>query len=252
MKMTATQGVIFATLVLATIGGALQVLATELQTVDLSWMGSYQTPFLAFFQNAWIIVVVTFLYNVFMYFRRNQLAALKQTAELYDWRKLVTTLAWFVGILGPMAALVSDVQVKGIISLIVVLATAFTQEISKIFGADASTPTSATSTPTTPTAPSTTNASQQTLPEGQIGTYQGWGVYIKNGYLMVYPPSNMVATFGQMMALGSVQGYPPTTDFMSMAKTFIDQQIAQYNYQQAHPPNPAQEPQPPQPVTPAA
>jgi hypothetical protein len=239
MKMTLTQGVIFATLILATIGGALQVLATELQTVDLSWMGSYQTPFLAFFQNAWIIIVVTFLYNVFMYFRQNQLAALKQTAELYDWRKLVTTLAWFTGILGPMAALVSDVQVKGIISLIVVLATAFTQEISKIFSTDTNTQPSPTTTP------------QQTLPEGQIGTYQGWGVYIKNGYLMVYPPSSMVATLGQMMGLGSVQGYPPTTDFMSMAKIFIDQQIAQYNYQQAHPPNPAQEPQPPQPVTPA-
>jgi hypothetical protein len=140
---------------------------------------------------------------------------------------------------------------KGIISLIVILLTAFTQEISKIFGTDTSTTTSATSTPTTPTAPTKTNASQQTFPEGQIGTYQGWGVYINNGRLTLYPPLDMVATFGQVMSLGSVQGYPPTTDFMTMAKTSIDQQIAQYNYQQAHPPNPAQEPQPPQPVTPA-
>lgn len=237
MKMTAIQGVIFAALVLATLGGALQVLATELQTVDLSWMGSYRTPFLAFFQNAWIIVLVTFLYNVFMYLRQNQLAALKQTEELYDWRKLVTTLAWFVGVLGPMGALVSDPQVKGIISLMVVVVTAFTQEISKIFGADT---TSTTSTPTTSTT-STPNApvastppastSQQTASQATmitattnetVGTYKGWTVKIVNGYLLAYPPTGI-----GMIGMGSVAGWNASTDFLSMIKSAIDQQIAQ-------------------------
>jgi len=234
MKMTATQGVIFATLILATIGGALQVLATELRTVDLSWMGSYQAPFLAFFQNAWIIIVVTFLYNVFMYLRQNQLAALKQTADLYDWRKLVTTLAWFLGILGPMAALVSDVQVKGIISLTVILLTAFTQEISKIFGIDttAPAPSSTSSTPATPTAPTTTNPPQQTTTSQvtaisgssniDVGEYQGWEVRIVNGFLNVYPPAAMNAVFGACASVGSVAGWPSNTDWITLAKPLVD------------------------------
>lgn len=235
MKMTAIQGVIFAALILATLGGALQVIATELQTVDLSWMGAYRTPFLAFFQNAWIIILVTFLYNVFMYLRQNQLAALKQTEELYDWRKLVTTLAWFVGILGPMGALVSDPQVKGVISLVVVFATAFTQEISKIFGADTSSPTSASSTPATAQAPASTNTPQQTTTSQvtaisgstniDVGVYGGWTVKIVNGFVNVYPPAAMAAVVGPYASVGSVVGWPSNTDWLTLAKPLIDAMI---------------------------
>jgi hypothetical protein len=221
MKMTALQGVIFATLILAVIGGALQLASTQLQNVDLTWMGSYRMPFLAFFQNAWIIIVATFLYNVFMYFRQNQLAALKQTAELYDWRKLVTTLTWFVGILGPMAAFITDTNTKGIITLVVIIATAITQEMAKIFGVD----TSATQ-PTT--AVSTTTALVTSATSTPVGTYQGWAVKIVNGFLQLYPPAAFSA-LGQMIGLGSVIGYPLTSDFLGMTKAYIDQKIAEVN-----------------------
>lgn len=220
MKMTALQGVIFATVILAVIGGALQVASTELQTVDLTWMGVYRTPFLEFFANSWIIIVATFLYNVFMYFRQNQLAALQQTAELYDWRKLVTTLTWFVAILGPMAALVTDTNTKGIITLVVIITTAITQELSNIFGAA-----STAQTPVNGTQAVAAVTSATTTP---VGTYQGWPVKIVNGFLQIYPPAAFSA-FGQMIGMGSVIGYPLTTDFLGMTKAYIDSLIAQAN-----------------------
>lgn len=134
-KLNAWQGFLAVLLILGVIGGALQLAATELQqNLNLTtWMGSYQGPFIAFLSNSWLIIIVTFIYNIFMYVRQNQLAALKQTTEMFQLEKFVATLAWFIGILGPMAALVSDKQLQGIISFIIVILTAVMQEAKNIY-----------------------------------------------------------------------------------------------------------------------
>jgi len=70
----------------------------------------------------------------------------------------------------------------------------------------------------TPTPPAST--------ETFVGDYQGWDVYIRQGRLIVYPPANLTANLGPKMDVGSTEGYAQGTDFLLMARTFIDQQIA--------------------------
>jgi hypothetical protein len=204
MKLTPLQGVLFATLILSVMGGALQLLSTELHTLDLAWMGAYQTPFLSFFSNSWIFIVVVFIYNVFMYFRQNQLQAMQNATELYDWRKLATTIAWFVGTLGPMAALVSDPQTKGIIALIITAGTAFVQEISNVFGKLSFTLPEVTST--TPSPPATTQPS--TIPTDNI-TWSKWEV---DDTGMPPPPPGMHYYKAQKIVNGKPTGFWQYTD----------------------------------------
>jgi hypothetical protein len=254
LKLNATEGIVLATMILAIIGGVMTELSAYINTVDMGFLGPYKQLLLNFFVSVPFVIAVTWIYNVFNYLRQHQLAAMQNVAERFDTHKLIETLTFFMGTISPIFVLVPGGWIQSAGAFIVLVFRIVIQEIQNVFGQLQPTSPASNAAPTqsaTPTG-SPTPPLPQTTPEGQIGTYHGWGVYIKNSCLMVYPPSNMVATFGQMMALGSVQGYAPTTDFMSMAKTFIDQQIAQYNYQHAHPPNPAQEPQPPQPVTPAA
>jgi hypothetical protein len=155
LKLKAWQGLLVVIVILGIIGGSLQLAASELQQ-NLSataWMGSYQAPFLAFLANSWLIIVVTFIYNIFMYFRQNQLAALKQTTEMFQIQKFTATLAWFIGILGPMAALVSDKQLQAIIAFAIVILTAFVKELENIYNNQTILPPT-TSVPQTP-APAT-------------------------------------------------------------------------------------------------
>jgi hypothetical protein len=163
LKLQAWQGLLVVIVILGIIGGTLQLAATELQqNPDLTaWMGAYQAPFIAFLQNSWLIIVVTFIYNIFMYFRQNQLAALKQTTEMFQIQKFTATLAWFIGILGPMAALVSDKQLQVIISFVIVIVTALIAELKNIYSNQTILPPTS-SVPQTP-APSTP-AQQPVIP----------------------------------------------------------------------------------------
>jgi len=161
LKLQAWQGLLVVIVILGITGGALQLAASELQqNPDLTtWMGAYQVPFIAFLQNSWLIIIVTFIYNIFMYFRQNQLAALKQTTELFQLQKFTATLAWFIGILGPMAALISDKELQGIIAFSVVMLTAFLKELQNMYSNQTIlppvTPGSPSSSPQTPAQSST-------------------------------------------------------------------------------------------------
>jgi hypothetical protein len=73
-----------------------------------------------------------------------------------------------------------------------------------------------------------------TMPEGLIGTYQGWNVYVENGYLSLHPPQNLTTDLGLVIGIGSVQGYSPTTDFMAMARKFIDAKLAEISAPDYH------------------
>ncbi len=249
MKLNATEGIVLATMILAVVGGVMTELSTYIGTVDLGFLGPYKQLLLSFLVSVPFVIAVTWIYNVFNYLRQHQLAAMQNVAEKFDTHKLIETLTFFMGTISPIFVLLPGGWMQSAGAFIVLVFRIVIQEIQNVFGQLQATSPASNSASTQSATPTVSPTPPQTIPEGQIGTYEGWGVYIKNSYLMVYPPSNMVATFGRMMGLGSFQGYPPTTDFMSIAKTFIDQQIAQYNYQQAHPPNPAQEPQLPQPVT---
>jgi len=134
LKLQAWQGLLLVIVILGVLGGALQLIATELQqNPDLtSWMGSYHAPFLAFLSSSYVIIIVVFIYNIFMYLRQHQLAALTETIELFQLLKFTATLAWFIGILGPMVALITDTQLKGIIAFIVLFLTAILQEVQNI------------------------------------------------------------------------------------------------------------------------
>jgi hypothetical protein len=65
--------------------------------------------------------------------------------------------------------------------------------------------------------------------EDFLGDYQGWDVYIRQNRLIVFPPANLTANLGAKMEVGGTEGYAKGTDFMAMARTFIDQQLAIIN-----------------------
>ena len=177
LKLQAWQGLLVVLVILGVLGGSLQLIATELQqNPNLTyWMGSYQAPFLAFLQNSWLIIVVTFIYNIFMYFRQNQLAALKQTTELFQLQKFTATLAWFIGILGPMAALVADKQLQSIIAFIIVITTALLQELRSIYSNQTILPPTTSGPPSTSTQSSTPALAQGPgPPQLPIITYGPW------------------------------------------------------------------------------
>lgn len=180
LKLQAWQGLLVVIVILGLIGGTLQLVATELQQNPnlTAWMGAYQAPVVAFLKNSWLIVVVTFIYNIFMFLRQHQLAALKQTTELFQIQKFTATLAWFTGILGPMAALVSDKQLQGMIALIIVIITAMIQELESLYSNQTILP------PTTPESPSPQlqTPTQQNIPapgtdassQTPVTTYGPW------------------------------------------------------------------------------
>jgi hypothetical protein len=68
-------------------------------------------------------------------------------------------------------------------------------------------------------------AQPSTTPEGLIDTYQGWNIYVRNGFIEIYPPAQYVPTVGKMMSIGSITGYPAATDFKHMARAAIDATI---------------------------
>ena len=176
LKLKAWQGLLAVIIILGIIGGALQLAATELrQNPDATtWMGSYQAPFLAFLQNSWLIIVVTFIYNIFMYFRQNQLAALKQTTEMFQLQKFTATLAWFIGILGPAAALIADKQLQGIIAFIIVIVTAVIKELQSIYSNQTILQPITSGSPNAPTQSTPQPPAQGTEATTTITTYGPW------------------------------------------------------------------------------
>jgi hypothetical protein len=82
-------------------------------------------------------------------------------------------------------------------------------------------------TTTTAQAQTTAQPAQtEAVPQGFLGSYQGWSVYVTNGYLTVYPPQQYVQNEGSVVGIGNISGYPATTDFMAMARKFIDAEVA--------------------------
>jgi len=160
VKLHAWEGILAVVLILAVIGGTLQLVASQLEQNPslIAWMGSYQAPFLAFLSNSWIFIVVTFIYNIFMYLRQTQLANLQQTTEFFKIQKFAATLAWFVGILGPMAAIITDKETQGIITLVVLVATAFMKEVQNIQSNQTTLQPAAPTTPSSQAQPTTSQA----------------------------------------------------------------------------------------------
>lgn len=218
------KGVILAIVVMAAIGGTLSALSVALKTADLTQYGPYGTYLINFLEGSPVIVFSILVYNVWMYIRQHQLAAVNGVAEAYDWHKLVATITLFLGLITPIVSFLPQYAPIG--ATIITIGTAFVQELSKVLGGQDTTepPSSGTASqmPTVPTV--VTNAT--TTP---IGTYQGWTIKIVNGFLQLYPPTNLMPLFGQMLGMGSVIGYPLTKDFIDMTKPYIDQCIAQAN-----------------------
>ena len=140
MKLTAIQGLVLATLILGVIGAVFAELNVYIVSpADLSAIGVYGDYLKAFFSGIPIIIVLTWIYNVFGYMTANQTAALKEVVEMYDTTKLIATLVFMLSILGPIVTL-APAEWKTIGSLIVVVVTALINWIPKVFSTTPTTP----------------------------------------------------------------------------------------------------------------
>jgi hypothetical protein len=220
LKLNATQGILLATAILAVIGGVIAELNNYVTTQDLSALGQYGVYLKAFMTGAPVLVFATWIYNVFMYVRQKQIAALKQVTELYDTTKLVKTIALFTSIIGPIVTFLP--QYKEVGALVVVIGTAVASEIQNVFGnqtltqvtqstattsAAADTPKTVTPTPTVPN-PLATDAT--------IGTYKGYNIYTKGGVLYVVPSN------GYPININDFLTKHPGISLLDTAKGFID------------------------------
>jgi hypothetical protein len=232
-KLNAAQGLILATLILAAIGGTLGVVSMEINngTIDLASLGPYAPLIMNLLNGAPLIVVFIWIYNLFMYLRQNRIAALNQATEQYDITKLVVTITWFVGLLGPVAAALP--QYKAEINVIVLVSTAFVSELKNIWSGKMPTPIESV-----PTISQLSTVPKPIVPtgsqDGPVGTYKGWTVSILNNRLHLIPSQTMQEMFGTSMDLGSTADYPANTNFMSFAVPWIDEKIKQYDYIQTH------------------
>jgi hypothetical protein len=232
-KLNAAQGLIIATLILAVIGGTLGALSLGISkgAIDLTSLGPYAPLIVNVLNGAPLIVIFIWIYNIFMYFRQNRLAALKGVTEKYDITKLLLTLTWFIGILGPVAAALP--QYKEIINVIVLVGTGFVSELKNVWSGKAPTPLEPAVPPAVPPLPLKL-AVPTTVQDGPVGTYKGWIIEIQSGRLHLITPPAMQQMFGVWMDLGSITDYPANTNFMTFAVPWIDEKVKQYDYIQAH------------------
>jgi len=217
LKLNATQGILLATAILAVIGGVIAELNNYVTTQDLSAMGQYGVYLKAFMTGAPVLVIAIWIYNVFMYVRQNQIAALKNVTELYDTTKLVQTIALFTSIIGPIVTFLP--QYKEVGALIVVIGTAVANEINNVFGNQ--NPTEVTGSTTATTQAQTPSTAGLVTANMSLGTYKNWTVSIVNYVLTVVPPSNLVSRYGQSQSPGNVQGYT-SSDAFAAATKYID------------------------------
>jgi len=216
LKLNATQGILLATAILAVIGGVIAELNNFVTTQDLSAMGQYGVYLKAFMTGAPVLVFAIWIYNVFMYIRQNQIAALKQATELYDTTKLVQTIALFTSIIGPIVTFLP--QYKEIGALVVVIGTAITNEIQNVFGNQTMTQPTLASTTTDPPA---TKAATTAIPnplstDTTLGTYKGCQIYTKGGVLYVVPPNQFPININSFLT------QHPGLSLLDAAKGFID------------------------------
>lgn len=162
MKISAIQGIVLATLVLAVLGGVLQELNVWAQSADLTFMGQFKAPFLSVLGNSWVIIAVTWMYNIFLYLRAS---VLNVQAELkkYDITKFAATLTWFTGTLGAIFALAPNAELKSLGGFTIVILTIIIKEVQNVFGQ------TVTPTTTTPVVPTPTPT-----PPAPITTYGEW------------------------------------------------------------------------------
>lgn len=218
MKLNPLQGILLATMILAVVGGVIGELNNYVTTQDLTPLGQYGVYLKLFFEGAPVLIFAVWIYNIWMYIRQNQIAAVKQLAEQYDTSKLLQTIALFTGTIGPIIALVP--QYKEIGALIVVIGTALAKEIQNVFAGQDITPSSTQTTSTT-----TASATGLMTANMSLGTYKNWTVSIVNYVLTIVPPSNLVSRFGQSISPGNVQGYTSSAAFTA-ATNYIDGLLA--------------------------
>jgi hypothetical protein len=167
MKISAIQGIVLATLVLAVLGGVLQELNVWAQSADLTFMGQFKAPLLSVLGNSWVIIAVTWMYNIFLYLRAS---VLNVQAELkkYDITKFAATLTWFTGTLGAIFALAPNAELKSLGGFTIVILTIVIKEVQNVFGQTV-TPTTTAVLPApapTPPAPITTYGEWTKEPDG--------------------------------------------------------------------------------------
>jgi hypothetical protein len=132
MKMSALQGILLATLILGVLGAVMAEVTVYVNSIDMSALGSYGGYIVAFLNNFPVIIALTWIYNIFMYMYKHQMAALKQVAEQYDTQKLIATLTFFLGILGPIVTF-APAEWKTIASIAVVVVTSLIKWIPSVF-----------------------------------------------------------------------------------------------------------------------
>ncbi len=214
MKLNPLQGILLATMILAVIGGTIGELNNYVTTQDLSALGQYGIYLKLLMTGTPVLVFAIWIYNIWMYIRQNQIAAVNQLIEQYDLNKLVQTIALFTGIIGPIVAFLP--QYKEIGALVVVIGTALAKEIQNVLSGQNITQTNAQVA--SPTATSTVGLVTANM---SLGTYKSWTVTIVNWMLTVIPPANLVSRYGQSQSPGSVQGYT-SSDAFAQATKYID------------------------------
>jgi hypothetical protein len=133
MKFSPLQGIILATSILAVVGGVLQEVSVYVKTADLSFMGQFKQPFLSILDSSWIIVAVTWTYNIFLYLRAN-VTQVQDELKKYDSKKFIATLTWFAGTLGSIFALAPSDEIKAWGTFVVVILTIVIKELQNVFG----------------------------------------------------------------------------------------------------------------------
>lgn len=173
-KLTALQGLILATLILAAIGGTLGLISKGINdgTINLADLGPYAPLIVNVLNGAPLIVVFIWIYNVFLFLHQNRKAALQQTTEKYDINKLVLTITWFVGVLGPTAAALP--QYRAEINVIVLIGTAFVSELKNIWSGNAPTPIETVSKTTQSDVQATPVQPSPPAPQPKNITYGAW------------------------------------------------------------------------------
>lgn len=139
-RMTPLQGVVAATVILAIIGGVLQELSVWAKTADLAFMGDFQTPMRAFLANSWIVVGITWFYNIFLYLRNTQ-SQMREELKKYNVSKMVATLTWFTGTLGAVLAFAPTPEIKQWGTFIILIITILMKELQNLFKPTTPTPT---------------------------------------------------------------------------------------------------------------
>jgi len=144
MKLTPAIGILIAIVVLGVVAGVMSQVSIYVNSADLTSFGVYGAYIKGFVNGTPVLMFITLVYNVFMFFVRTQQAKLKGFTETYDTTKLVITATEFVGMIGPVFALAPSTEWRAIGSVTAFIILTAANEISHIWHS---------LTPTAPAAP---------------------------------------------------------------------------------------------------